>query len=96
LNIPNTGNIKLAVMSIDKNSNNKQGVLITPKKIQNMNNNQGLFKVDLDSQMTGVNPITGKTTTLTNINGLALYNDGGNAIQFKGGNAAALTATLSR
>jgi hypothetical protein len=33
---------------------------------------------------------------LTNINGLALYNDGGNAIDLKSGSIAALTATLTR
>jgi hypothetical protein len=96
LNMPNTDNIKLAVLSVDKNSNNKQGVLITPIKIQNINSNQALFTVELDDRMTGENPISGKSNTLTNINGLALYNDGGNAINFKSGNMAALTATLSR
>ena len=96
LNIPNTQNIKLAVLSVDKNSNNKQGVLITPIKIQNLNNNQALFTVELDSKMTGENPINGKSNTLTNINGLALYNDGGNAIDLKSGSMAALTATLTR
>ena len=96
LNIPNSQNIKLAVLSVDKNSNNKQGVLITPIKIQNLNNNQALFTVELDSKMTGENPINGKSNTLTNINGLALYNDGGNAIDLKSGSMAALTATLTR
>jgi hypothetical protein len=87
----------LAVLSVDKNSNNKQGVLITPIKIQNINNNQALFTIELDDGMTGENPITGKNNTLTNINGLALYNDGNNTVQFKSGNiAAALTATFSR
>ena len=97
LNIPNTQNIKLAVLSVVKNSNtNNQGVLITPIKIQNLNNNQALLTVELDSQMTGENPITGKSNTLTNINGLALYNDGNNPVQFKSGNIAALTATFTR
>jgi hypothetical protein len=96
LNIPNTDNIKLAVLSVDKNSNNKQGVLITPIKIQNINNNQALFTIELDDGMTGENPITGKSNTLTNINGLALYNDGNNPVQFKSGNIAALTATFTR
>ena len=96
MNIPDTQSIKLAVLSVDKNSNNKQGVLITPIKIQNINNNQALFTIELDSRMTGENPVTGKSNTLTNINGLALYNDGSNAINLKSGNTAALTATLTR
>ena len=32
--------------------------------------------------MIGANPISGKNNTLTNINGLALYNDGNNPVQF--------------
>ena len=46
--------------------------------------------------MKGINPVTGKSTTLTKINGLALYNDGNNPVQFKSGNIAALTATFTK
>jgi len=46
--------------------------------------------------MTGKNPITGKSNTLTNINGLALCNNGANPINLKAGNMAALTATFSK
>ena len=84
-------------MYIDKSGNNNHnGALITPIKIQNINKNQGLFTIELDEQMQGINPKTGKSTTLTKINGLALYNNGDKAIQLKSGNIAALTATFTK
>ena len=46
--------------------------------------------------MTGINPIIEKRTTVTNINGLALYNDVNKAVQFESGNIAALTAKFIR
>jgi hypothetical protein len=98
LNIPDTQNIKLAVLYIDENGDNYQSALINPIKIQNINNSQALFTIDLDPTMTGINPNTGQRNTLTNINGLALYNDGNSEIQFKsaGNNIAALTATFTK
>ena len=55
-----------------------------------------MFTIQLDGEMTGKSPITGKTNTLTKINGLALYNSGANPINLNAGNMAALTATLSK
>ena len=95
-NMPNTQNIKLAVMYIDKIGNNHAGTLINPVKIQNINANQGLFTIDLDEQMTGLNPVTGKSNTLTKINGLALFNIGETPIQFKSGNTVALTTAFTK
>ncbi len=46
--------------------------------------------------MKGINPITGQSTTLTKINGLALYNNGDKSVVFKPGNIAALTATFTK
>ncbi|HEX7141922.1 MAG TPA: hypothetical protein VF222_05540 [Nitrososphaeraceae archaeon] len=46
--------------------------------------------------MTGKNPITGKSNTLTKISGLALYNSRANPINLKAGNMAALSTTLSK
>jgi hypothetical protein len=46
--------------------------------------------------MKGKNPITGKSKTLTKINGLALYNYGDKVIKFKSGNVAELTATFTK
>ena len=95
-NIPNTPNIKLAAIYIDKTGNNHAGTLIDPVKIQNLNNRQGLYTTDLDDKMKGISPVTGKGNTLTKINALALYNNGNIPIQFKGGNTAALTATFTK
>lgn len=75
---------------------NHGGTLINPIKIQNINKNQGLFTIELDDIMKGINPVTGKTTTLTKINGLALYNNGDKPINFNSGNIAALTATFTK
>ncbi|HZL24664.1 MAG TPA: hypothetical protein VFC05_15175, partial [Nitrososphaeraceae archaeon] len=95
-NMPNTQNIKLAAIYIDKNGNNHAGTLIDPVKIQNLNNKQGLYTTELDDKMKGISPVTGKGNTLTKINALALYNDGNTPIQFKGGNTAALTAIFTK
>ena len=81
---------------MDKTGNKYAGALVNPIKIQNINQNQGLFTIQLDQQMVGLNPITGKSITLTQINGLALYNNGDKPIQFKPGNIAALTATFTQ
>ena len=96
LNIPNTKEIKLAVMYLDKTGNNHKGALINPVQIQALSNNQGLFKLDLDQIMMGKDPKTGEITTLTKINGLALYNNGESFIQFGASNSVALTAILAQ
>jgi hypothetical protein len=96
LNIPETPILKLAVMYIDYTGNNHEGALITPAKIQSIDKNQGLFAVELNKEMNGINPITGQSTTLTKINGLALYNNGDQSVVFKPGNIAALTATFTK
>jgi len=96
LNIPDTQNIKLAALFMDKTSKNNYGILINPIKIQKISSNQALFTIQLDGEMTGKNPITGKSNTLTKINGLALYNTGANPINLNTGNMAALSTTLSK
>jgi hypothetical protein len=53
---------------MDKTGNKYAGALVNPIKIQNINQNQGLFTIQLDQQMVGLNPITGKSITLTQIN----------------------------
>ena len=96
LNMPNTGSIKLALLFIDKVGNNDAGVLVKPVKIQDLNTNQALFSVELDGNMNGINPISGQSTSISRINGLAVYNDGNQPIQFNSGNMAALTATFTK
>ena len=96
LHIPENPTIKLAIMYIDYNGNNHAGALITPSKIQSIGSNQGLYTIELDKNMKGINPITGEIITLTKINGLALYNNGDIPIVFKPGNVAAITATFTK
>jgi hypothetical protein len=96
LNMPNTEDIKLGVMYLDKTGNNHKGALINPGQIQALSNNQGLFKLDLDQIMMGKDPKTGEITTLTKINGLALYNNGESLIHFGPSNSVALTAILAQ
>jgi hypothetical protein len=96
LNMPNTQNIKLAAVYIDKKGNNHAGTLINPSKIQDINKKQGLFTIGLDEKMKGINPITKQTNTLTKINALLLYNIGEKPIQFKSGNTVVLTAILTK
>ena len=94
--MPDTQYIKLAALFIDKIGKHNYGILINPTKIQKISTNQALFTIQLDGEMTGINPITGKSNTLTKINGLSLYNSGANPINLNAGNMAALTATLSK
>ena len=96
LNMPNTEDIKLGVMYLDKTGNNHKGALINPGQIQALSNNQGLFKLDLDQIMMVKDPKTGEITTLTKINGLALYNNGESLIHFGPSNSVALTAILAQ
>ena len=96
MNIPDSPHLKLALIYIDNNSDNHAGTLITPNKIQSIENNQGLFSIELDKKMKGNDPITGETTTLDKINGLALYNNGNEPIEFKVGSSVALTTTFTK
>ncbi|HJT82870.1 MAG TPA: hypothetical protein VJ697_00175, partial [Nitrososphaeraceae archaeon] len=96
LNMPNTGSIKLALLFIDNVGNNDAGVLVKPLKIQDLSTNQALYSVELDGNMNGINPLSGQSTSISRINGLALYNDGNEPIQFNSGNIAALTATFTK
>ncbi|HKO40170.1 MAG TPA: hypothetical protein VJU85_02835, partial [Nitrososphaeraceae archaeon] len=96
MNIPESPHLKLALIYIDNNIDNHAGTLITPSKIQSLDENQGLFSVELDKKMKGNDPITGELTQLEKINGLALYNNGNEPIEFNEGSSVALTATFTR
>ncbi|MFB5600821.1 MAG: hypothetical protein ACE5SW_11425 [Nitrososphaeraceae archaeon] len=63
MKLPDTPDIKLVVMHIDKTGNNHAGTLINTTKIQTINNNQALYTIQLDEKMTGLNLITGKSST---------------------------------
>ena len=55
-----TQNIKFAVLYIDRNGNNHAGLLLNPIKVQTISKNQGLFTIEFDDTMKGLNPVTGK------------------------------------
>ena len=96
MNIPDSPHLKLALIYIDNNSDNHAGTLLTPNKIQSIENNQGLFSIELDKKMKGNDPITGELTTLDKINGLALYNNGDEPLEFQVGSSAALTTSFTK
>ncbi len=79
-----------------KKNNNQAATLLHPLKIQNINKKQGLFTIELDDKMKGINPIIKQSTTLTKINSLVLYNSVEKSIQFKSGYTIALTAILTK
>ena len=57
---------------------------------------QTLYFVDLNGQMTGIDPSTGAQVTLNgNINSLFLLNLGGQEVELGGDNSVALNAVLS-
>jgi hypothetical protein len=96
MNIPESPYLNLAVIYIDNNIDNHAGTLISPSKIQSLDKNQGLFSIELDKKMRGNDPITGELTKLEKINGLALYNNGLEPIEFNEGSSVALTATFTK
>ena len=96
LNIPDNPNLKFVILFIDKKGNNHEGAIITKQKIQSLSKDNGLYVVNFDNKMTGIDPVTGKKITLDKINGLALYNIAKKSLDFKSGNSLALTAVLKK
>jgi hypothetical protein len=95
---PITPILKLGVMYIDYTNgiNNPEGVLVSPNKDQSIDTNRGVFTLELDDKMKGKDPVTREDTTLSNINGLALYNSGDKPLEFKDGDEAILKATFTK
>ena len=96
MNVPTSPNLKFVVLSIDKKGNEHDGVIVSKQKIQNLGKDSGLYVVNFDNKMTGIDPITGKKKTIDDINGLALYNTATKSLNFKQGNSLALTAVLQK
>ena len=96
LNIPNNPNLKFVVLFIDKKGNNHEGAIVTKQTVQSLSKDNGLYVVNFDNKMTGIDPVTGKKITLDKINGLALYNIAKKSLDFKSGNSLALTAVLKK
>lgn len=95
---PITPILKLGLMYIDYTNgiNNPEGVLVSPNKVQSIDTNRGVFTLELDGKMKGKDPVTREDTTLSNINGLALYNSGDKPLEFKDGDVAILKATFTK
>ena len=95
---PITPILKLGIMYIDytNGNSNPQGVLVSPNKVQSIDTNRGVFTLELDGKMKGEDPVTREDTTLSNINGLALYNSGDIPLEFKDGDMAILKATFTK
>ena len=53
MNIPDTQNIKLAALYMDKIGKHNYGILMNPTKIQKISTNQALFTIHLDGEMVG-------------------------------------------
>lgn len=95
---PITPILKLGIMYIDYTNgiNNPEGVLVSPNKVQSIDTNRGVFTLELDGKMKGKDPVIREDTTLSNINGLALYNSGDKPLEFKDGDVAILKATFTK
>ena len=95
---PITPILKLGIMYIDytNGNSNPQGVLVSPNKVQSIDTNRGVFTLELDGKMKGEDPVTREDTTLSNINGLALYNSGDIPLEFKDGDMAILKSTFTK
>ena len=95
---PITPILKLGLMYIDYTNgfNNPEGLLVSPNKVQSIDTNRGVFTLELDGKMKGEDPVTREDTTLSNINGLALYNSGDIPLEFKDGDMAILKATFTK
>ena len=95
---PITPILKLGLMYIDYTNgfNNPEGLLVSPNKVQSIDTNRGVFTLELDGKMKGKDPVTREDTTLSNINGLALYNSGDKPLEFKDGDVAILKATFTK
>ena len=94
LNLPNNPNLEFVVMHLDRQGKDHEGIAVEMDKLQSLSNNNALFIVDFDAEMTGKNPVTGKTKTLKDINSIALYNKSQQTIDFKSGNGLAISAVL--
>ncbi|MDR4510762.1 MAG: hypothetical protein MRJ93_03545 [Nitrososphaeraceae archaeon] len=96
LNLPNNPGLKFVILSLDKNGNDHQNAIVKLKKIQNLGKYNSLYTVAFDDKMNGFKIASGKPTTLSDINGLALYNISTKSVDFNPGNSLALTAVLKK
>jgi hypothetical protein len=94
LNLPNTPNLQFALIHLDKKDGNHEAVVVSPQKIQNIDQNNALFVVNFNDQFQGQDPITGQSKTIKDVNAIALYNKARQTLDFEDGNGLGITAVL--
>jgi hypothetical protein len=96
LNLPDEQGVQLVVANIQAGQTT-QSALVPMQRVAPITEGQALYSVDLNEQMTGIDPATGGQVTLNgNINALFLLNAGGEEVEFSGDNSVALNAILRR
>jgi hypothetical protein len=96
LNLPDEPGIQLVAANI-QGGQTTQSAIVPMQRIAPITEDQTLYTVDLNEQMTGADPATGDQVNLNgNINALFLLNIGGQAVEMSGDNSIALNAILRR
>ena len=96
LSIPDEQGIQLVASNI-AGGQTTQSAVVPMQRIAPITEGQTLYSVDLNGQMTGVDPATGAQVTLNgNVNSLFLLNLGGQEVELSGDNSVALNAILRR
>jgi hypothetical protein len=96
LNLPDEPGIQLVAANI-QGGQTTQSAIVPMQRIAPITEDQTLYTVDLNEQMTGADPATGDQVDLNgNINALFLLNIGGQAVEVSGDNSIALNAIWRR
>lgn len=94
LHLPNTQDLQIAMIHLDKKDGNHEAALVNMQKIQSLNRGSTLFVVNFNDQFQGEDPITGKPKTIKDVNAIALYNKARQTLDFNSGNSIAISAVL--
>jgi hypothetical protein len=95
MNLPDEQGIQLVAANI-VGGQTTQSAVVPIQRVAPITEGQTLYSVDLDGQMTGVDPATGAQVTMNgNINSLFLLNLAGQEVELSGDNSVALNAVLS-
>jgi hypothetical protein len=96
LNLPDEQGIQLVAANI-QGGQTTQSAIVPMQRVAPITEDQTLYSVDLNEQMTGIDPSSGAQVTLSgNINSLFLLNAGGQEVELSGDNSVALNAILRR
>jgi hypothetical protein len=93
LNLPDEQGIQLVAANI-QGGQTTQSAIVPMQRVAPITEGQALYSVDLNEQMTGIDPSSGAQVTLSgNINSLFLLNLG-QEVDLSGDNSVALNAIL--